>query len=85
MSERNLVGYADSKPEIIWPNGARVAVSVVVNFEEGAELQVGDGDPTSELVGEVRSVVSKGHRDLWVRSKSLLMVPGSVCGVFLKY
>ena len=64
MSERNLVGYADSKPEIIWPNGARVAVSVVVNFEEGAELQVGDGDPTSELVGEVRSVVSKGHRDL---------------------
>ena len=45
MSERNLIGYADSRPEIIWPNGARVAISVVVNFEEGAELQVGDGDP----------------------------------------
>ena len=45
MSERNLVGYAGSGPEIVWPNGARVAISVVVNFEEGAELQVGDGDP----------------------------------------
>ena len=30
----------------------RVAISVV-NFEEGAELLVGDGDPASELVGEV--------------------------------
>ena len=49
MSERNLIGYAGSRPEIIWPNGARVAISVVVNFEEGAELQVGDGDPASEL------------------------------------
>ena len=64
MSERNLIGYAGSRPEIIWPNGARVAISVVVNFEEGAELQVGDGDPASELVGEVMSVVPKGQRDL---------------------
>ncbi len=47
----------------MWPNGARVAVSVVVNFEEGAELQVGDGDPVSESVGEVHSVVANGARD----------------------
>ena len=64
MSERNLIGYAGSRPEIIWPNGARVAISVVVNFEEGAELQVGDGDSASELVGEIISVVPKGQRDL---------------------
>ena len=63
MSDRDLVGYAGSAPEIIWPNGSRVAVSIVVNFEEGAELQVGDGDPTSESVGEILSVVPEGLRD----------------------
>lgn len=41
-----------------------MAVSIVINFEEGAELQVGDGDPTSESVGEVISVVESGVRDL---------------------
>jgi hypothetical protein len=29
------------------PTLSRLAVSVVVNFEEGAEMQVGDGDPAS--------------------------------------
>lgn len=38
-------------------------MSVVVNFEEGAELQVGDGDPLSERMGEVLSVVEPGARD----------------------
>lgn len=63
MSERDLIGYGATPPEIVWPNGARVAVSVVVNFEEGAELQVGDGDPRSERVGEIVSVVPEGVRD----------------------
>ena len=63
MSERDLVGYAGAPPDILWPNGARVAVSVVVNFEEGAEMQVGDGDAASERVGEVLSVVPEGQRD----------------------
>ncbi len=62
-SERDLIGYGAHPPDILWPNGARVAVSVVVNFEEGAERQVGDGDTTSERVGEVLSVVPEGHRD----------------------
>ena len=63
MSERDLIGYAGAPPQIIWPNRARVAVSVVVNFEEGAEMQVGDGDFTSERIGEVLSVVPEGRRD----------------------
>lgn len=60
---RDLVGYGGRWPDIRWPNGARLAVSVVVNFEEGAELQVGDGDPVSERIGEVISVVEPGTRD----------------------
>jgi peptidoglycan/xylan/chitin deacetylase (PgdA/CDA1 family) len=61
--ERDLVGYGGRWPDVTWPGGSRLAVSVVVNFEEGAELQVGDGDPVSEHVGEVVSVVAPGVRD----------------------
>ena len=62
-STRDLVGYAGRPPDIVWPNGSRLAVSVVLNFEEGAELQVGDGDERSEAMGEVMSVVPAGRRD----------------------
>lgn len=61
---RDLIGYGGTWPDIVWPNGARLAVSLVVNFEEGAEWQVGDGDPASERMGEVMSVVEPGHRDM---------------------
>jgi len=61
--DRDLIGYRGRLPDLRWPNGARLAVSVVVNFEEGAELQAGDGDPGSERIGEVISVVEPGRRD----------------------
>jgi peptidoglycan/xylan/chitin deacetylase (PgdA/CDA1 family) len=61
--DRDLRGYAGRWPELAWPNGSRLAVSVVINFEEGAEMQVGDGDPVSEGIGEVLSVVEPGSRD----------------------
>jgi peptidoglycan/xylan/chitin deacetylase (PgdA/CDA1 family) len=62
--ERDLRGYGGVWPELVWPNGARLAVSIAVNFEEGAESQVGDGDAHSERIGEVVSVVEPGVRDL---------------------
>lgn len=62
--ERDLLGYAGRWPDLTWPNGSRLAVSVVVNFEEGAERQVGDGDRESERIGEVISVVAPGMRDI---------------------
>jgi peptidoglycan/xylan/chitin deacetylase (PgdA/CDA1 family) len=61
---RDLVGYSGHWPDFCWPNGRRLAVSIVVNFEEGAEQQVGDGDPASERIGEVISVVEPGVRDI---------------------
>lgn len=64
MTERDLRGYGGTWPDFAWPNGARLAVSVVINFEEGAEQQVGDGDPVSERIGEVLSVVEPGVRDM---------------------
>lgn len=59
----DFTGYGGAWPDFRWPNGARLAVSVVVNFEEGAEMQVGYGDPLSERLGEVISVVEPGRRD----------------------
>lgn len=64
MSGRDLRGYAGRWPDLVWPNGSRLAVSVVLNVEEGAEEQVGDGDASSERIGEVVSVVAPGTRDL---------------------
>lgn len=50
---RDLMGYGNRPPGIVWPNGARVAVSFVLNFEEGAEFSIADGDEINESVYEV--------------------------------
>lgn len=62
--QRDLRGYGRKRPAIVWPNGARVAVSLVVNFEEGAELSIEQGDAETERFGEVQSVQPPGVRDL---------------------
>ena len=48
--ERDLRGYANQYPDVRWPDGARLAVSFVLNVEEGAELSIGSGDPRNEAV-----------------------------------
>ncbi len=52
-SQRDFAGYRDKPPNPRWPNGARVAVSLVVNFEEGSEFSVNDGDAGNEAIYEV--------------------------------
>jgi putative urate catabolism protein len=46
---RDLVGYGRDPPHPRWPNGARIAVQFVLNYEEGAENSVLDGDAGSEV------------------------------------
>ena len=43
----------------VWPDGSRLALSVVVNVEEGAERTVADGDSGPDPVDEL-GVVLKG-------------------------
>ena len=62
--ERDLIGYGKDAPRIEWPGGARIAVSLVVNYEEGAEYSTMDGDSHHETNGEVPSPVPAGNRDL---------------------
>ncbi len=45
---RDMVGYGASPPEARWPEGARVAVQFVVNYEEGGENNILHGDAGSE-------------------------------------
>lgn len=45
---RDLSGYGPNPPDARWPNGARVAVSLVLNYEEGGENCLLHGDPASE-------------------------------------
>lgn len=54
---RDLKGYGRTPPDPQWPGDARVAVSFVINFEEGAESSLAMGDPSNEKVYEVTDEV----------------------------
>jgi allantoinase len=45
---RDLVGYGRALPDPQWPGRAQIAVQFVLNYEEGAENCVLDGDPYAE-------------------------------------
>lgn len=45
---RDLVGYGRNPPHPRWPNGARVCVQFVINYEEGGENNILHGDRASE-------------------------------------
>jgi len=69
LSHRDLIGYGANPPKVRWPNDARVVVSLVLNYEEGAEQCIGDGDPEGERVGEfVYPSMDSKTRDLGIES-----------------
>jgi OHCU decarboxylase len=45
---RDLTGYGAKPPAANWPNEARIAVQIVLNYEEGGENNVLHGDAASE-------------------------------------
>lgn len=51
-----------SARDFAWPNGARLALSIVVNVEEGAEMNVRDGDASPEPVDELGAVPRRPMR-----------------------
>ena len=46
---RNMVGYGSKEIKVKWPNNARIAVQFVLNYEEGAENCILNGDKNSEI------------------------------------
>ena len=66
---RDLVGYGAHPPDPHWPDGARVAVQFVVNFEEGAENCVLNGDERSEaFLSEMVGAASHAARAMAMES-----------------
>ncbi|WP_086151064.1 MULTISPECIES: allantoinase PuuE [unclassified Cellulosimicrobium] len=67
---RDLAGYAGRPPHAGWPGGAKVAVSFVINLEEGGENNVLHGDLASEaFLTEEPTTALAGRRNLNVESQ----------------
>ena len=45
---RDMIGYGSKVPKVVWPNNARLALQIVLNYEEGAENNILHGDKNSE-------------------------------------
>ena len=45
---RDLIGYGRRTPDPKWPDGARLALQIVMNYEEGGERSILHGDSESE-------------------------------------
>ena len=43
-----MIGYGSKNLKVVWPNNARIAVQIVLNYEEGAESCILNGDKNSE-------------------------------------
>jgi len=67
---RDYAGYGPNPPNPKWPGGARIAVQIVMNYEEGSEYSIGDGDNVSEtyLTEVPGATLGPGKRDLIVES-----------------
>lgn len=77
---RDFIGYGAEVPAIEWPGGAKVAVSLCLNYEEGAEHSILDGDDHNETVGEIHyTPADPKRRDL---SQESVYEYGSRAGVW---
>jgi peptidoglycan/xylan/chitin deacetylase (PgdA/CDA1 family) len=78
---RDLTGYGTQPPSITWPGGARLAVNLVINYEEGAEYAFEHGDGRSDLglLDIAQARLPQGVRDLAAES---LFEYGSRVGIW---
>lgn len=62
---RDFVGYANRPPRADWPDGARIAINFCINYEEGGERSILNGDDGSEeRLSDVAVTRRIGNRDL---------------------
>lgn len=78
FSNRDLIGYGNSHPNPRWPNGALVAISFVLNYEEGGEHTFVNGDIKSEVfLSETPGATPRAERDMNMETQYEY---GSRCG-----
>lgn len=78
---RDLIGYGSNPPHPHWPGNARIALSFVLNYEEGGERNILHGDRESEafLSEMVSAQPLLGERNMSMES---LYEYGSRAGVW---
>ena len=55
---RDMTGYGPDRPDPRWPGGAKIAVQIVLNYEEGGENNILHGDAASEaFLSEITGAV----------------------------
>lgn len=66
--KRDMTGYGRHAPRVRWPGDARVAISIVLNYEEGSEYSHPAGDKRNDGLQEVIYAMDPQYRDLAVES-----------------
>ena len=61
---RDFVGYGSNPPRVEWPGGARLALNLVINYEEGSELGALETDPQREMMAEFTYPAKPNEREL---------------------
>ncbi len=75
---RDFVGYGQSIPKVQWPNGANIAINLVVNYEEGSEYSF-DRDGENDVHVESSYNFPVDVRDL---SRESMYEYGSRAGIW---
>ncbi|MGE2736144.1 polysaccharide deacetylase family protein [Mycolicibacterium vaccae] len=75
---RDFIGYGQYVPKVTWPNGANVAVNLVVNYEEGSEYSF-DRDGENDVPVEALYSFPSDTRDL---SRESMYEYGSRAGIW---
>ena len=65
---RDFVGHGRNPPVVRWPDGARVAVNFVINYEEGSEVQMSADGRNETILGEMSLGLESQYRDLALES-----------------
>ncbi|MEM1366187.1 MAG: polysaccharide deacetylase family protein, partial [Pseudomonadota bacterium] len=94
---RDMIGYGAKPPNAQWPGGAKIAVQIVLNYEEGGENNILHADAASEaflseIVGaaawpgqrhwNMESIYEYGSRaGFWRLHRLLADLPVTVYGV----
>ncbi len=94
---RDMIGYGEHTPDPKWPGGAKIAVQIVMNYEEGGENSIEHGDAASEaflseIIGcqpwpgqrhwNMESIYDYGARSgFWRLHRMLKDIPVTVYGV----
>jgi allantoinase len=68
--KRDLCGYGPHPPQANWPNQAKLALNLLLNYEEGSELSPLYGDPYAESLGGEFPLPpqAQGVRSLFIES-----------------